>query len=223
MSTQAARLNVQGIDAVTPSNEDLNIFRILTTHLLRLLTLPWSIVSLAELPLNCRLAHPPNDWCKWRLHKVLPCHKCLLQLRNRGGPPRAPPPNNTHTHTHTRMNAHTQTGAGIQYTPLLQVIKWVIMRPHSDWEGLLFLFSLQMITLDSANVPGIGSCQTNRRPVQRYYTQRKAIVLIQQPSIRRCQTEKLVHVLNNAVRCLWWPTAGLLFSLGHLLWTVGET
>lgn len=218
MSTQATRLNVQGIDAVTPSNEDLNIFRILTTHLLRLLTLPWSIVSLAELPLNCRLAHPPNEWCKWRLHKVLPRHKCLLHLRNRVGPSRAPPPP-----THTRTNDHTQTGAGIQYTPLLQVIKLVIMRPHSDWERLLSLSSLQMITLDGANVPGTGSCQTNRRPGQRYYTQRKAIVLIQQPSICRCQTEKLVHVLNNAVRCPWWPTAGLLFSLGHLLWTAEET
>ena len=69
-----------------------------------------------------------------------------------------------HTHTHTQTNAHTQTGVRLQCTPLLQVIKWVIMQPHSDWEQLLFLFGLQMITLDGANVPGIGSSQTNRRP-----------------------------------------------------------
>ena len=148
MSTQATRLNVQGIDAVTPSNEDLNIFRILTTHLLRLLTLPWSIVSLAELPLNCSLAHPPNDWCKWRLHKVLPCHKCLLQLSNHVGPPFT-----THTHTHTctdkgtHTNRHTYT-----YTPA----SCNKMSCYATSQWLKVPFSLQMITLDSAQ------CSRNR-------------------------------------------------------------
>lgn len=88
---------MQGMDAVTPGNEDLNIFRILTTHLLRLLTLPWSIVSLAEPLLNRgprRPPHPPNNCCKWRLHKVLPRCKCPSQS---GGSSFRPP--NTFTST----------------------------------------------------------------------------------------------------------------------------
>lgn len=146
MSTQATRLNVQGMGAVTPSNEDLNSFRILTTHLLRLLTLPWSIVSLAELPLNCSTAIRHTFLMTGENDVYIKLYLAINASSNWAI--RLSPPFITHTDKRTHTNRHTYVSTPWSKMSCYATSKWL--------KGNSVPFSLQMITLDSVQ------CSRNR-------------------------------------------------------------
>lgn len=67
MSTQATPLNVQGMDAVTPSNEDLNIFQDSDNPSTPPSNLTMINRQLGRTPAELQSGYPPhlpNDWCK---------------------------------------------------------------------------------------------------------------------------------------------------------------
>lgn len=146
MSTQATRLNVRGMDAVTLSNEDLNMFRIVTSRLLCLLTLPWSIVSLTKPLLNCRtathrtlLSTGANDvYTRFYFSINVSCNWAVRLVH-------LAPDTHTHTRTHTDPPS---TSTSCNKMSCYATSQWL--------KGNSVPFSLQMITLVSAQ------CSSNR-------------------------------------------------------------